>query len=142
MPTPNSVTMFQSSLGMCNLLQPFIPHIQSYGHFEDPPAKAKYLPLGWVPQQKFPYHQSPQFKDNFKTTGLFQLTQTSHKAGRYQMKILRASLLQEDCLIAFTLKSLTDTKMRYAHMESEKIIMVFTCKQFHAYMYRKSFLTG
>ena len=51
-----------------------------------------------------------------------------------------ACILQDDKPIAFASKSLMNTESRYANIERELLAIVFGCKQFHTYVYSRSFI--
>ena len=52
---------------------------------------------------------------------------------------LGTCLLQEDQLIVFASKSLTDTETRYANIERELLAIVFTCQWFNTYVLGRPF---
>ena len=53
---------------------------------------------------------------------------------------LGAALLQNDRVIAFASKSLSDTEKRYANIEREMLACIFAAERFHGYVYGKPFI--
>ena len=52
---------------------------------------------------------------------------------------LGAALLQDDKVVAFASKSLSEVEKRYANIERELLACVFGAERFHTYLYGKSF---
>ena len=69
------------------------------------------------------------FKPNAKTT--IQVDAS--------MSGLGATLINDNKIVAFASKRLTDTESRYANIERELLAVVFGCERFHTYVYRKVF---
>ena len=55
------------------------------------------------------------------------------------MSGLGAMLINDNKIVAFASKRLTDTESRYANIERELLAVVFGCERFHTYVYRKEF---
>ena len=56
------------------------------------------------------------------------------------LKGLGACIIQDGKPIAFTSKSLTDTKTHYANIERELLAIVYGCEKFHMYLYGRTFI--
>ena len=69
------------------------------------------------------------FKPNAKTT--IQVDAS--------MSGLGATLINDNKIVAFASKRLTDTESRYANIERELLAVVFGCERFHTYVYGKEF---
>ena len=69
------------------------------------------------------------FKPNAKTT--IQVDAS--------MPGLGATLINDNKIVAFASKRLTDTKSRYANIERELLAVVFGCERVHTYVYGKEF---
>ena len=52
-----------------------------------------------------------------------------------------ATLINDNKIVAFGSKRLTDTESRYANIERELQAVVFGCERFHTYVYGKEFQT-
>ena len=55
------------------------------------------------------------------------------------MSGLGATLINDNKIVAFASKRLTDTESRYANIERELLAVVFGCERFHTYVYGKEF---
>ena len=55
------------------------------------------------------------------------------------MSGLGATLINDNKIVAFANKRLTDTESRYANIERELLAVVFGCERFHTYVYGKEF---
>ena len=55
------------------------------------------------------------------------------------MSGLGATLINDNKIVAFASKRLTDTESRYANIERELLAVAFGCERFHRYVYRKEF---
>ena len=69
------------------------------------------------------------FKPNAKTTIQVDVS----------MSGLGATLINDNKIVAFASKRLTDTESRYANIERELLAVVFGCERFHTYVYGKEF---
>ena len=52
---------------------------------------------------------------------------------------LGAALIQNDSVVAYASRALTDTEQRYAQIEKEALAVVFACTKFHKMIYGKTF---
>ena len=52
---------------------------------------------------------------------------------------LGATLMNNNKIVAFASKTLSDAESRYVNIERELLAMVFGCERFHTYVYGKEF---
>lgn len=57
------------------------------------------------------------------------------------MKGLGAAVVQDDRVVAYASRTLTQTKTRYAQIEKEMLAVVFGCERLHKLIYGKSDVT-
>ena len=140
MPAPQMKQELQSFLGAMDYLQMFVPHLSHH------------MELLWVLLKKNTFAWDQNANDSFqRIKGLLEnsLLEPLQYYDRNKPMILQcdtslkglgACILQDGKPIAFTSKSLTDTKTRYANIEWELLVIVFGCKKFYMYLYSRSFV--
>ena len=132
--TPNSQAKLQSFLGLINYLQPFNPGLSAKTSFLleqlamwdwNPSTDAAFQCLkAWICQTLL--NATLVYYDRAKPV----VVQTD--ASKYG---LVATLLQSNCPIAFTRKTLTDVETHYANIEYECLSVCFGLEKLHTYIY-------
>ena len=137
--SPTNVTELQSFLGMITYLSSYIPNLSDHT-----------MPLRQLLQKNSEYQWHAEHEKAFNaikeiisaTTTLQYFnpklpTTIQVDASKYA---LGAALVQEDRVIAYASKSLTDTETRYANIERELLACVFGAERFHTYVYGAPFV--
>ena len=143
LPPPSNKQEIQSVLGMVQYLSPFIPHLSD----QTAPLKdllRKDVIFTWTST----HHKAFQsLKDSIASTSSLHFFNPVYET-KIQVdastKGLGAALIQvdpskpdEERVIAFASKSLTQTESRYANIECEFLAVVFGAEKFHTYIYGK-----
>ena len=136
---PADVTQLQSVLGMFTYLAPYIPRLSEHT-----------APLRMLLQQntEFQWNQSHdkalcRIKELIRqanTLSYFDPNVDAYIQVDASLEALGAALIQDDKVIAYASKSLTDTEKRYANIERELLACVFGAERFHTYLFGKHFV--
>ena len=134
LPTPNSRVKLQSSLGLINYLQPFIPSLFTTTTF----LCKQLAEWDWNPSTDTAFQQLKAWicQTLLNTTLTYYnrskpvILQTD--ASEYG---LGDSFIQSGCPITFTSKTLTDIEISNANIERECQSVCFSLKKFHTYLY-------
>ena len=141
MPAPQTKQELQSFLGTMNYLQTFMPHLSHHMEL-----------LRVLLKKENTFARDQNANDSFQRikglveNSLLELLQYYDRIKpvtlQYDalLKGLGACIIQDGKAIAFTSKSLTDTKTRYANIEWELLAIIFGCEKFHTYLYSRSFV--
>ena len=68
---------------------------------------------------------------------MFSILQPKCKHNNKIMLGLGAILMNDNKIVAFACKRLSDAKSRYANIEREQLEMIFGYERFHTYVYGK-----
>ena len=143
LPPPSNKQELQSILGMVQYLSPFIPHLSD----QTAPLRdllRKDVIFTWTST----HHKAFQsLKDSIASTSSLHFFNPAYET-KIQVdastKGLGAALIQvdpskpdEERVIDFASKSLTQTESRYANIEREFLAVVFGAEKFHTYIYGK-----
>ena len=133
---PTNAAQLQSFLGLITYLSAYIPNLSQ-----------KTAPLRQLLRDDNEFQWQPTHKaafDNLKKqiseanslTYFDPKKQTILQVDASQ-EALGAALVQDERIVAYASKSLTDTEKRYANMECELLACVFATECFHNYIYGK-----
>ena len=123
----------QQFLGMIQYLNPFIPKLSS-----------KTAPLRSLLKKDTEYQWNEtlniafqNLKDHIHENICVAYFKPNAKTIQVDasMSGLGATLINDNKIVAFTSKRLTDTESRYANIERELLSVVFGCERFHTYVY-------
>ena len=136
---PKNVTELQSMLGVFTYLAPYIPNLSEHT-----------APLRKLLQQdvEFQWNKShdkalkgvKQLIQQANALCYFDPNKDAHVQVDASLEALGAALIQDDKVIAYASKSLTDTEKRYANIERELLACVFGAERFHTYLFGKHFI--
>jgi transposase InsO family protein len=136
---PSNVTELQSFLGMITYLGAYIPNLS------DNTAILRQL---LHKDNEYQWHHEHQEAFN----KLKDLVRSANKLVYFDPEkpsviqvdassyALGAALVQDNNVIAYASKSLTETEQRYANIEREMLACVFGAERFHTYIYGKPFV--
>ena len=133
---PTNAAQLQSFLGLITYLSAYIPNLSQ-----------KTAPLcqllrddnefQWQPTHKAAFDNlKKQISEANSLTYFYPKKQTILQVDASQ-EALGAALVQDERIIAYASKSLTDTEKRYANIERELLACVFATERFHNYIYGK-----
>ena len=136
-PIPANREELQQFLGMIQYLSPFIPKLSS-----------KTAPLRTLFKKDIDYQWNETFnkvfqslKDHIHVNICLAYFKPNAKTIQVDasMSGLGATLINDNKIVAFDSKRLTDTESRYTNIERELLAVVFGCERFHTYIYGKEF---
>jgi len=134
MTPPMSREALQRFLGMITYLAKFIPNLSHTAA----PLRAlleKEADWQWYQEHLQSFSTLKHLDSSAPVLAYFNPSQPVKLSS---FKGLGAVLLQNDHLIAYASRTLTDTQQRYAQIEKEMLAVVFGCTKFHDYIYGMS----
>ena len=139
LPSPKNVTELQQFLGMVQYMSPFIPKLA------DSTAALRNLTkkdsdFVWNDSHEQAFKNIKDMVCHTTSLAYFDVTkETIIKVDASQQGI-GAALTQDEKLIAFASKVMTETEQRYANIERELLAVVYGCERFHTYVFGKKFI--
>ena len=134
MTPPTSKEALQHFLGMLTYLAKFIPNLSQTAA----PLRAlleKHAEWQWHPEHLQSFSMLKHLTSSAPVLAYFNPNQPVKLSVDANSKGLGAVHLQNDHLIAYASRALTDTQQRYAQIEKEMLAVVFGCTKFHDYIY-------
>ena len=136
LPAPQNPKQLQSFLGLINYVQPFLPNLAVKTMF----LREQVTNWNWNSSTNQAFNSLKSWISNMllKTTFAYYdctkplILQTD--ASKYG---LGAALIQNNRLIAFASKTLTNVETRYMNIERECLSVVFGLEKFHTYVYSR-----
>jgi transposase InsO family protein len=135
---PTNVTELQSFLGMITYLSTYIPNLSSH----TTPLRQllhKDSEFQWHHEHQDAFEKIKNIVKNASTLVYFNPKKPTVIQVDASSYALGAALVQNDKVIAYASKSLTETEQRYANIEREMLACVFGAERFHTYVYGEHF---
>lgn len=138
MATPESKEDVQRFLGLMTYLSPYIPHFANQSQPLRDLMKAD-VPFLWEADHQTCFEKLRIQVPLDKALAFYDTTKPLTLEVDASMKGLGAALTQEDRIIAFASKSLTQTQANYSNIEREALGLVFGIQRFHTYLFGRGF---
>lgn len=137
--TPSNASQLKSFLGLITYLSSYIPHLS------EQTASLRMLlrqdaEFDWLPCHQKAFENLKRIIENASALSFFDPKKPVVLQADASKEALGAALLQDNRVIAFASKSLTDTEKRYANIEREMLACVFAAERFHCYVFGKPFV--
>ena len=139
MPPPTSKKQVQSFIGMVNYLSTFLARLSELAELIRDIYKDK-VPFNWGPE-----HQDVSKQIKCETVRAPILAYYNPKKETVlqteaSVKGLRACLLQDQKLVYFASKALTETQCGYVAIEIESLVVAWAMEKFHHFLYASHFI--
>jgi transposase InsO family protein len=133
MEPPTNVAEARSFLGMINYSARFIPN---YATISEPIRRLtrKDVSWEWGPDQDNAFHTLKQHLQSSKVISYFRPGQDIEVIVDASPYGLGAILSQNERVVAYASRSLTDTESRYSQIEREGLAVVWACEHFDMYL--------
>ncbi len=136
---PRNKSQLATFLGLTNYLSSFVPNMSAISApLRD--LQKHDVEYVWSTAQQEAFDKIKQLLLSHTTLNYFDPGKESTIEVDASLEGLGAALLQDDKVIAFASKALTDAESRYANIEREMLSVVFACKKFKHYVYGKHFI--
>jgi len=136
---PSNKQELQTFLGMITYLSAYIPRLSDHTHHLRQLLQ-KDAEFQWHNEQQVAFDNLKQLITNASALQYFDPTKPSVVQVDASLNALGAALIQDDKVIAYAAKSLTETETRYANNERELLACVFGAERFHTYLYGAPFV--
>ena len=135
---PTNTKELQSFLGMVTYLSSFIPHLSDH----TAPLRSllnKDSEFQWHPEHDKAFQKLKDLICQAGTLSYFNPNKPATLQVDASMNALGAALTQDNKVIAYASKSLSETEKRYANIEREMLACMFGAERFNTYLYGKPF---
>lgn len=136
---PTNVTEMQSFLGMVTYIAAYIPNLSEH----TAPLRQllhKDIAFQWNPEQQSAFDNLKELICSANALSYFDPKKPVVIQVDASQRAIGAALTQQDKLIAFASKSLSNTEQNYANIERELLACVFGAERFHTYLFGKPFM--
>ena len=139
MPEPKDVHELETLLGMIAYVSKFIPNLSELNH----PLRAvkKKEEWQWGDEESRALNNIKTALTSAPVLKFYDVTKPVTISVDASMKGLGAAIIQENAVVAYASRTLTDTETRYAQIEKEMLAVVFGCTKFHKLIYGKEDVT-
>lgn len=136
---PENHNELDTILGMLAYVSKFIPNLSSL----NAPLREirKQEEWSWTEKAKKAFQDVKNTLTSTTVLKYFDVKKPVRVTVDASMKGLGAALLQEDGVVAYASRALSETEQRYAQIEKEMLGVVFGCERFHKMLYGKSDVT-
>ena len=140
LPEPEDRPALKRFLGMVTYLSKFMPHLsemtEPLRRLED-----KDVEVQWLEQHSVAIATIKKFLTEAPVLKYYDVSKPVTVQCDASQSGLGAVLLQDDQLICYASRALTDTEMRYAQIEKEMLAIVWSCDKFDQYLYGRDTVT-
>ena len=134
MPLPNSKKEVQSFIGMGNYLTKFLPRLTKLSKPIRDLIKEK-VPFNWGPEQQESFNMLKKEIVRAPVLAYYNPQKETILQTDASTKGLGACLLQEEKLIYFASKALTEMQRGYTAIEIESLSVAWAVEKFHHFLY-------
>lgn len=136
MPTPSDKKGVERLLGTINYLAKFIPEMSTVT-LPIRELLKKDVVFEWQSSQDSAFHKIKEILSAAPVLAFYDVTKPVVITCDASKSGLGTALLQEDKLVAYASRALSDAETRYAQIEKELLAVVFAFHKFHQYVYGK-----
>ena len=136
---PTNKQELQTFLGMITYLAAYIPRLSDYTH-NLRQLLWKDADFQWHTEHQEAFQNLKDLISSANALQYFDPTKPTIVQVDASLNALGAALVQDNKVIAYAAKSLTDAETRYANNERELLACVFGAERFHTYVYGAPFI--
>ena len=136
---PTNKQELQSFLGMITYLAAYIPHLSDCTYILRQLLQ-KDVDFQWHNEHQQAFQNLKNLISNANVLQYFDPTKPTVVQVDASLNALGAALIQDNKVIAYAAKSLTDVEKRYANNERELLACVFGAERFHTYLFGAPFV--
>ena len=138
MPLPQSKKQVQSFIGMINYLSKFSAHLSELAEPIRNLAKER-VPFNWGPEHDEAFSLIKKEVTAAPILAYYNPKKLTVLQTDASCKRLGACLLQNEKLVYFASKALTETQKGYVAIELESLVVAWAMEKFHHFLYRNQF---
>ena len=139
MTPPTSKQELKAFLGLATYMGPFIPSLSTLTSPSRELFKGRRV-FDWSPAHHEALDKIKNAISAETTLGYYDPTKEIILKADASTTGLGATLPQDQKVIAFASKTLTNTESRYANIERELLAVVYGCERFHSYLFGRRFV--
>ena len=133
---PENLHELETILGMVAYVSKFIPGLSSL----NAPLRdlKKLADWHWGEKEQAAFDEIKRRLSSDPILKYYDVTKPVTVSVDASMRGLGAAIIQENAVVAYASRSLSETEQRYAQIEKEALAVVFGCVKFHKMIYGKS----